>query len=141
MSYKPLYTATATAVSGRDGHVETSDGVLKLNLSVPKEMGGPGKEGATNPEQLFASGYAACFGGALGFVAGQKKIVVRDVKVTARVIFGQTDDGAFQLAVELDVHVPNVDKAVAEELVQAAHQVCPYSRATRNNIEVKIASV
>jgi lipoyl-dependent peroxiredoxin len=141
MSYKPLYTAVATALSGRDGHVETSDSVLNLNLSVPKEMGGPGKAGATNPEQLFASGYAACFGGAVAFVAGQKKIAVKDVKVTARVTFGTTEEGAFQLAAELDVHVPNVDQATAEELVQAAHQVCPYSRATRNNIEVKIATV
>ena len=140
MPYEPLYTAVATATGGRDGYVQTSDGVLKAELSVPREMGGPGKAGATNPEQLFASGYAACFGGAIGFVAGQQHTKLSAIQVTAHVTFGKEDDG-FRLAVELEVHLPDLDKAEAEKLVEAAHQVCPYSKATRNNIEVKLAVV
>jgi osmotically inducible protein OsmC len=140
MAYQPLYTDVATATGGRDGHVESSDGIVKLNLSVPREMGGPGKPGTSNPEQLFASGYAACFGGAIGFVASQQHKKLSDIQVTGHVTFGKVDDG-FQLAVQLDVHLPGVDKAEAEKLVEQAHQVCPYSRATRNNIEVKLAVV
>ena len=140
MAYQPLYTAVATATGGRDGHVESSDGIVKLDLSVPREMGGPGKPGTSNPEQLFASGYAACFAGAIGFVANQQHKKLSDVQVTGHVTFGKLDD-AFQLAVQLDVHLPGVAKAEAEKLVEQAHQVCPYSRATRNNIEVKFAVV
>jgi osmotically inducible protein OsmC len=140
MAYQPLYTAVATATGGRDGHVESSDGIVKLELSVPREMGGPGKPGTSNPEQLFASGYAACFAGAIGFVAGQQHKKLSGIEVTGHVTFGKVDDG-FQLAVQLDVHLPGVDKAEAEKLVEQAHQVCPYSRATRNNIEVKLAVV
>jgi osmotically inducible protein OsmC len=141
MAFQPLYTAVATATSGRDGHAETSDGVVKVNLSVPKEMGGPGKAGATNPEQLFATGYAACFGGAVKFVAGQHKVQIKDPKVTSHVTFGKADGGGFGLAVELQVHIPDLDRAQAEKLVEEAHQVCPYSKATRNNIEVKLSVV
>jgi lipoyl-dependent peroxiredoxin len=154
MAYQPLYTAVATATGGRDGHVESSDGIVKLDLSVPREMGGPGKPGTSNPEQLFGSGYAACFAGAIGFVANQQHKKLSDVKVTAHVTFGKVDEQAtysaegktyplpgFTLAVQLDVHVAGVDKAEAEKLVEAAHQVCPYSRATRNNVEVKLAVV
>jgi len=140
MSYQPLYTAVATATGGRDGQVESSDGVLKAELSVPKQMGGPGKPGASNPEQLFAAGYAACFAGALGFVASRDKIKLGPVKVIGYVTFGKDDDG-FRLAVRLDVNLPELDKATAEKLVEEAHQICPYSRATRNNIEVKLAVV
>jgi osmotically inducible protein OsmC len=140
MPYEPLYTAVATATGGRDGYVQTSDGVLKAELSVPREMGGPGKAGATNPEQLFASGYAACFAGAIGLVAGQQHTKLSGIEVTAHVTFGKDDDG-FRLAVELEVHLPDLDKAQAEKLVEAAHQVCPYSKATRNNIEVKLIVV
>jgi len=140
MAYQPLYTAVATATGGRDGHVESSDGIVKLDLSVPREMGGPGKPGTSNPEQLFASGYSACFAGAIGFVANQQHKNLGEVQVTGHVTFGKLDD-KFQLAVELDVHLPGVDKAEAEKLVEQAHQVCPYSRATRNNIEVKLAVV
>jgi Ohr subfamily peroxiredoxin len=154
MAYQPLYTAVATATGGRDGHVESSDGIVKLDLSVPREMGGPGKPGASNPEQLFASGYSACFAGAIGFVANQQHKKLSDVQVTGHVTFGKVDekgtynaDGktyplpGFQLAVRLDVHLPGIDKAEAEKLIEQAHQVCPYSRATRNNIEVKLAVV
>jgi lipoyl-dependent peroxiredoxin len=154
MAYQPLYTAVATATGGRDGHVESSDGIVKLDLSVPREMGGPGKSGASNPEQLFGSGYAACFAGAIGFVANQQHKKLGDVQVTAHVTFGKLDEQAtynadgknyplpgFTLAVQLDVHLAGVDKAEAEKLVEAAHQVCPYSRATRNNVEVKLAVV
>jgi lipoyl-dependent peroxiredoxin len=154
MTYQPLYTAVATATGGRDGHVESSDGIVKLNLSVPREMGGPGKAGASNPEQLFASGYSACFAGAIGFVANQQHKKIGEVQVTGHVTFGKVDEKAsyeadgktyplpgFQLAVQLDIHIPDLDKAEAEKLVEEAHQVCPYSRATRNNVEVKIVVV
>ena len=154
MAYQPLYTAVATANGGRDGHVESSDGIVKLDLSVPREMGGPGKPGTSNPEQLFASGYSACFAGAIGFVANQQHKKLSDIQVTGHVTFGKVDEKStysaggttyplpgFQLAVQLDVHLPGVDKAEAEKLVEQAHQVCPYSRATRNNIEVKFAVV
>jgi Ohr subfamily peroxiredoxin len=140
MAYKPLYTAVATSTGGRDGHVKSSDGIIDLNLSVPKEMGGPGKPGTSNPEQLFASGYSACFAGAIGYVAGQKHQKLNTIQVTAHVTFG-TDESGFRLAVELKSHLPDVDKATAEKLVEEAHQVCPYSKATRNNIDVKLSVV
>lgn len=133
-----LYTATATATAGRAGKVSSDDGVLAHDLSVPKGLGGPGGAG-TNPEQLFAAGYSACFGGALGLVAGQKKIATGKVHITAKVSIGKTDAGGFGLAVTLIGDFPELaDKAVAKELMEAAHQVCPYSNATRNNIEVKL---
>ena len=140
MSYQPLYTAVATTTGGRDGQVESSDGVLKAELSVPKEMGGPGKPGTSNPEQLFAAGYSACFAGALGFVANRDKVKLGPVKVTGHVTFGKDDNG-FRLAVQLDVNLPELDRTAAEKLVEEAHQICPYSRATRNNIEVKLVIV
>ena len=141
MSYKPLYTAVATATGGRDGHVESSDGIVNLDLTVPKSMGGPGKPGTSNPEQLFASGYSACFAGAIGFVSNRDKVKTGPVSVTGHVTFGTEDDGHFKLAAQLDVTIADVDKEVAEKLVQEAHQVCPYSRATRNNIDVKLVVV
>jgi lipoyl-dependent peroxiredoxin len=135
----PLYTATATATAGRAGKVSSDDGVLAHDLSVPKGLGGPGGTG-TNPEQLFAAGYSACFGGALGLVAGQKKIKTGPVHITAKVTIGKTDAGGFGLAVALVGEFPELaDKAVAQELMEAAHQVCPYSNATRNNIEVTVS--
>lgn len=133
---KALYTAVATSVGGRSGHVKTSDGVLDFNLRPPKEMGGPGGN-YTNPEQLFAAGYSACFGGALSHIALGKGLKVRP-EITANVTISQTEDGGFQLSVEMDVNVPGVDIKQAEELAEAAHNFCPYSKATRNNIEVKI---
>lgn len=132
---KILYTAEATTVGGREGHSETSDGTLKFDLAKPKGMGGTGKPG-TNPEQLFACGYSACFGGAIEFVANQQKKQVKDIQVTAKVSFGLQEDGGFGLAAELDVRLPGVPRAEAEALVADAHQVCPYSKATRGNIDV-----
>jgi osmotically inducible protein OsmC len=132
------YTAVATTTGGRNGHVETDDGLLKFDLSVPKGMGGPGKPGTTNPEQLFACGYSACFGGAVDFVASQEKVKVGPVHVTAAVSFN-ADDSGFFLSVVLTVSVEGVDRATAERLVRRAHEeVCPYSKATRNNIKVEL---
>jgi Ohr subfamily peroxiredoxin len=133
---KAIYTAEATATGGRNGHSRTSDGVVDVNLSVPKDMGGPGKPGTTNPEQLFATGYSACYLGAVGYVAGQEKIKLSDdAAVTARVGIGQIP-GGFGLEVALHVSLPGIDRAKAQELVDKAHTVCPYSNATRGNIKV-----
>ena len=141
MPVKILFTTHATATGGRNGHTESADKLVSVDLSVPKAMGGPGKPGTTTPEDLFAAGYAACFGGAVDFVAKQKKINVSDVTVEAAVGFGTTDEGHFQLKVDLTVFLKGLDQAAAQSLVEAAHQVCPYSRATRNNIEVSLKAV
>jgi len=134
---KALYTAEAlTTGDGRNGHARTADGLLDLKLSIPKEMGGSG-EGA-NPEQLFAIGYAACFHSALRAVARQEKADVSDSAVGARVSIGNLDNGGFGLAVELEITLPNVDHATAELLTEKAHQVCPYSNATRGNVDVNL---
>jgi len=134
---KTLYTAEALATGeGRDGHGRSSDGRLDLDLAIPKEMGGSGN--GTNPAQLFAVGYAACFHSALRLVAGQAKADVTDSAVGARVSIGQLDTGGFGLAVELEVTLPNLDHDTALELTEKAHQVCPYSNATRGNIDVKL---
>ena len=135
---KALYNASATAQGGRRGHVETSDGLLKLDLSMPKELGGPGGDG-TNPEQLFAAGYAACFENALRRVAGQQKKDVTDASVTARVGIGRHPEGGFGLEAELIADLPNLPREEAEALMQDAHGVCPYSRATRGNMDVKLS--
>lgn len=135
---KPLYTGHATTTGGRAGHVRTDDGTLDLGLSVPKSMGGPGAAGATNPEQLFAAGYSACFGGAVEYVARQRKLAIAPVQVTADVTLGTEESGAFRLAMTLTTRIPGQPKSVVDELVQAAHEVCPYSRATRGNIEVRV---
>ncbi len=132
-----LYTATAHATGGRNGSVETSDHLLKFNLSVPKGMGGPGKEGTTNPEQLFACGYSACFAGAIDFVAKQKKITLSEVHVIADVAIAK-DATSFALAVELKAYLPGLSKSEATDLINAAHQICPYSKATRGNVDVKL---
>jgi len=134
---KPLYTAVATAIGGRDGKVESSDGVINLPLKMPKEMGGPGGV-ATNPEQLFASGYSACFGSALGLVARMQQKPVKGVQITASVTIGQTEDKGFKLAVELRGKIDGVTQPEAQALMEAAHNVCPYSKATRGNIDVKL---
>ena len=132
-----LYTATATATGGRQGHVRSPDGVLDLALALPKELGGIGGA-ATNPEQLFAAGYAACFENALLRVARERKTPIRESFVTARVGIGREESGYFQLTVALEVSVPGRDRAEVEEMVRTAHEeVCPYSRATRGNIEVE----
>ncbi|TQK04709.1 organic hydroperoxide resistance protein [Herbaspirillum sp. SJZ107] len=136
---KVLYTAKAHTTGGREGRSTTDDGLLDVTLQPPKEMGGKG--GATNPEQLFAAGYSACFIGALKFVAGQKKIAVpADTAVDASVAIGPIPNG-FGLAVELAVSLPGMDRAAAQELVEAAHVVCPYSNATRGNIDVTLTVV
>ena len=135
-----LYTAEATADGGRDGRAKTSDGRLDVSLDVPSELGGSGGPG-TNPEQLFACGYAACFHNALEGVARRAKVSVEGSSVTARVGFGPIGEGRFGLSVELQVHVPGVDLATAETLVKGAHDRCPYSNATRNNIPVELRIV
>ncbi|MGE2715627.1 organic hydroperoxide resistance protein [Mycolicibacterium litorale] len=134
---KTLYTAEALATGeGRDGHGRSSDGRLDFDLAIPKEMGGSGN--GTNPEQLFAVGYAACFHSALRLVARQEKVDVTDSTVGARVSIGQLDNGGFGLSVELEVALPNVDEKTAQEIAEKAHQVCPYSNATRGNIDVTL---
>ncbi len=133
-----LYTASATAHGGRNGTVESSDGILDLDLTMPKEMGGPGDEGATNPEQLFAAGYSACFENALRRVGGQQKKNVRDASVTANVGIGREGNG-FGLKVGLVGHLPGLPREEAEALMHDAHEVCPYSKATRGNIEVTLS--
>jgi lipoyl-dependent peroxiredoxin len=138
MAREPIYTAHAHVVGGRaHGHGKTDDGVLEVDLRRPKEMGGEGD--GTNPEQLFAIGYAACFEGALGAVARRQKLEVDDVAIESSVSLIPTEERGFKLAVELDVTLPSVaDQAEAIALVQAAHLVCPYSTATRGNIEVRL---
>lgn len=132
-----LYTASATAKGGRNGHVKSDDGTLDLAVSMPKSMGGPGTPG-TNPEQLFAAGYSACFGSALGLVARMRKIAVGDYHITAKVSIGAVD-GGYSLAVELTGRFASLDRGQAQELMEMAHQVCPYSKATRGNIQVTLA--
>ena len=134
---KPLYTMTATAVGGRNGHTETSDGIVKANLSVPKELGGPGQSGKATPEHLFAAGYAACFGGALDFVGKQKKRDASKAKITCAITIGPRDGGGFGLAVRMQVEDRSIAQAELADLVREAHEkICPYSHATRNNVDV-----
>jgi Ohr subfamily peroxiredoxin len=136
---KPLFTATATATGGRNGHTEASDGSVKANLSVPKEMGGPGKSGTTTPEHLFAAGYAACFGGALDFVAKRAKKDATKARITCSVSIGPRDAGGFGLAVKLLVEDASLSQSDLDSLAKQAHeQICPYSHATRNNVPVDI---
>ncbi|MGW4561353.1 organic hydroperoxide resistance protein [Streptomyces sp. NPDC004561] len=130
-----LYTAVATAENGRDGRVATDDGRLDVVVNPPKEMGGSGA--GTNPEQLFAAGYSACFQGALGVVARQGGADVSGSTVTAKVGIGRNDDG-FGIIVEISASIPGVDEATARSLVEKAHQVCPYSKATRGDISVTL---
>lgn len=137
---KVLYTAHATSTGGRTGTSKSDDGRLSLSLSTPKELGGDGGAG-TNPEQLFAAGYSACFIGAMKAVAGKMKIVLpADVSITADVGIGPIPNG-FGIQVAMSISIPGMDKAAAEQLVAAAHQVCPYSNATRGNIDVSLTVV
>ena len=142
MSVNVLYTTSATATGGRDGHAATKDGALDVKLSTPKELGGGGGDG-NNPEQLFAAGYSACFLGAMKFVASQggTATVPQDATVTATVGMGPRSEGGFGIDVALAVHLPGVPKPEAEALVEKAHQVCPYSNATRNNVPVRLTVV
>jgi osmotically inducible protein OsmC len=135
---KPLYTARATATGGRAGHAVSDDGVLDLDLKPPAEMGGPG--GATNPEQLFAAGYAACFQSALAVVGRRQGVDTSDSRVEADVSIGTIPGGGYGLAVALRVSIPGADAETTAALAEAAHQVCPYSNATRGNIDVTVSA-
>lgn len=134
---KTLYTGVATTTGGREGSVKSDDGILDLDLSVPKSMGGKGED-KTNPEQLFAAGYSACYGSALQVVAKKHKIDLGDFSVTASVELSQTEEGDLELSVILDSYIPGVDVETGEKLVNEAHEICPYSRATRDNIDVTL---
>jgi len=139
---KPLYTASATATGGRNGHTQSDDGMVKVDLSVPKEMGGPGKPGTATPEHLFAAGYAACFGGALDFIAKKHKKDASKAKITCAVSIGPRDGGGFGLAVKLNVEDKSLPTAELQSLANEAHeQICPYSHATRNNVPVDLTVV
>jgi osmotically inducible protein OsmC len=135
-----LYSTTATATGdGRNGHTATEDGMVDVDVRVPPEMGGPG--GATNPEQLFAAGYAACFHSAMKLVAKQLDVDATASEVSVTAGLGMLDDGSFNLALEIDVHVPSATPEDAQRLVERAHEVCPYSNATRGNVEVKLGVI
>lgn len=137
---KTLYTAHTDATGGRDGRAVSSDGALDVGLSIPKEMGGKGGEG-TNPEQLFAAGYSACFLGALGAVAGKEDMKLpKDASIKAAVSIGETEKN-LDIEVELHISLPGLDADSGKKLIEKAHQVCPYSRATRGNIKVTLTLV
>lgn len=132
-----LYTAKATATGGRNGHVKSADGALDADVRPPKSMGGP--EGSyLNPETMFAAGYAACFDSALNLIIKSEKVKTGTTSVTAEVSIGKLDQGGYGLAVVLEIEIPGVEKSQAEDLANKAHQVCPYSNATRGNIEVQL---
>ena len=133
-----LYSTQAHVSGGRNGHGETSDGLLKVDLAMPKELGGKG--GATNPEQLFAVGYAACFESAVRFVARQQKLPLQDASVTSTVSLYPNDQGGFRLGVSLAAEIKGLDQAGAEALVSEAHKICPYSNAIRGNIDVALSA-
>jgi lipoyl-dependent peroxiredoxin len=138
MSVNVLYRTSAKATGGRDGRAATLDGALEVKLTTPKELGGGGGEG-NNPEQLFAAGYAACFLGAMKFVASKSGLKVpQDTTVTSTVGIGPRSEGGFGLDIDLAVSLPGVPRNEAEELVEKAHQVCPYSNATRGNVDVRL---
>jgi osmotically inducible protein OsmC len=141
MSVNVIYKTNATATGGRDGRARAEDGTVDVNLVVPKEMGGPGGEGA-NPEKLFAAGYSACFLGAMKAVSGKEGVTVpADATVTATIGFGPRSEGGYGITADLSIDLPGVDRADAERLVHAAHEVCPYSNATRNNVDVGLTVV
>jgi Ohr subfamily peroxiredoxin len=136
---KAIYTAEAHVTGGRaEGHGKTSDGALEVDLRLPAEMGGEG--GGTNPEQLFAVGYAACFEGAIGAVSRRQKVDTEDVEIDSKVSLLAGEDRTFNVSVELDVRLPSIEGDEAVELVREAHKVCPYSNATRGNIDVKLTA-
>jgi osmotically inducible protein OsmC len=136
----PIYIATAHSTGdGRNGHVASDDGFIDLDLHIPTEMGGPG--GATNPEELFAAGYAACFHSAMKLVAGQQKLDVEGTQVSASIGIGPLAEGGFGLNAALVIYAPKLDRATAQSLADAAHKVCPYSNATRGNIDVTVSVV
>ncbi|MBN9226005.1 MULTISPECIES: organic hydroperoxide resistance protein [Legionella] len=131
---KALYTATARTHGGRDGHIETSDGLLRLDLAKPKELGGPGD--GTNPEELFAAGYSACFESAMRHVARLQNISLQDISILSQVSLYSTPEQGFQLGVEMHAHIMGLNQKDADALVAKAHEVCPYSKAIRGNVDV-----
>ncbi len=135
---KTLYTTKVTATGGRNGHVKSENGILDLEVKMPKALGGANDD-FTNPEMLFAAGYAACFDSALNRVISLSKTETGETTVTAEVSIGQLGNGGFGLAVQLDVNIPGVSREEAQSLTEKAHEICPYSNATRNNIEVKLS--
>jgi lipoyl-dependent peroxiredoxin len=139
---KPLFTISATAIGGRNGNTESEDHVVSADLSVPKAMGGPGKPGTATPEHLFAAGYAACFGGALDFVGKQHKQDAAKAKITCAVSIGPRELGGFGIAVKLRVEDKSLKQADLAALAKEAHEkICPYSHATRNNVDVQLEVV
>jgi lipoyl-dependent peroxiredoxin len=139
MSITVLYTAHATAIGGRNGHTRSDDGLVDVQLSIPKAMGGPGKPGTTTPEDLFAAGYAACFGSACEFMGGQLKLKPGSVEIKAAVGIGTKEGGGFGLKVDLVATLSGLSQSDAEKVVAAGHQVCPYSNAIRGNVDVTIS--
>jgi lipoyl-dependent peroxiredoxin len=135
---KPIYTAEVKSVGGRTGHVESSDGALSLDLTFPPPDGKPAK--LSNPEQLFAAGYAACFASAMDHVARQQKLDLGQITIVNKVALAPNDAGGFEIAVDMDITVPNLDQAAAEKIVTEGHAICPYSNATRGNIPVKLTA-
>jgi Ohr subfamily peroxiredoxin len=141
MSIDVKYRAAATASGGRDGRTRTEDGKIDLQLAIPKELGGPGGDGV-NPEQLFAAGYAACFLSAVKGAGQKLKIRVSpEATVTATIGIGMNSEGGFGISAELAVNIPDIDETQAQEIVELAHQICPYSNAMRNNIDVRLSAI
>ena len=138
MPVQPLFTAHATSTGGRNGHAQADDGLINVDLSVPKAMGGPGKPGTTTPEHLFAAGYAACLGGAIDYQANQLKLRPSSLEVKPGVTIGKSDDGGFGLAVALDVTVGGLSEEDAKKIVEAGHAFCPYSKAIKGNVDVTL---
>lgn len=138
MNVEVLYTARATAIGGRNGHTQSDDGVVNANLSIPKAMGGPGRPGTTTPEDLFAAGYAACFGSACEYAGTLMKLHPSSVEVRSAVGIGKTPEGGFGLTVALDVKVGGLSQTDAGKIVAAGHALCPYSNAVKGNVDVTI---
>jgi Ohr subfamily peroxiredoxin len=134
-----LYTASVIATGGRDGHVKSNDGIIDFDLKKPKEMGGQG--GASNPEQLFAAAWGSCYLGALGSVAQRSGIDVSEANVTVHISFNKQNETSYALSADLDVHIPNVSNDEAQKIADLAHKTCPYSKATRGNIETRVTAV
>lgn len=135
-----LYEASVTVKGGRNGHVKSDDGVIDMPVRMPKGLGGEGGD-YTNPEQLFAAAYSACFDGALNLVARMDRIKLKETITTAKVAINKNSEGGLDISAILEIHIPEIEKDIAETLINKAHQVCPYSRATRNNIEVQLKLV
>ena len=138
MAIQPLVTAHGTATGGRNGHTQSDDGLVSVDLSVPKAMGGPGKPNTTTPEHLFAAGYAACFGGAVDYQATLLKLKPSSLEVTSDVTIGKSDDGGVGLAVVMHVNVGGLSEEDAKKIVEAGHAFCPYSKAIKGNVDVTL---